>query len=102
MRIPHHAVRFGSLPDDRLDGGPEWHHSDLWDPALQAFVDEGFAVLQVNYRGSTGRGKFRERLKGNIGFPESEDVVAGIDDLVDAGIADRRRCSSRGGPGAAT
>ena len=52
-------------------------------------MDEGFAVLQVNYRGSTGRGKeFRERLKGNIGFPESEDVVAGIDDLVDAGIAD--------------
>ena len=72
-----------------IHGGPEWHHSDLWDPALQAFVDEGFAVLQVNYRGSTGRGKeFRERLKGNIGFPESEDIVAGIDDLVDAGIAD--------------
>ena len=74
-----------------IHGGPEWHHSDLWDPALQAFVDEGFAVLQINYRGSTGRGKeFRERLKGNIGFPESEDVVAGIDDLVDAGIADPR------------
>ena len=72
---------------------------DLWDPALQAFVDEGFAVLQVNYRGSTGRGReFRERLKGNIGFPESEDVVAGIDDLVDAGDRDRRRCSWRDGP----
>jgi dienelactone hydrolase len=72
-----------------IHGGPDWHHSDLWDPGLQAFVDEGFAVLQVNYRGSTGRGKdFRERLKGNIGFPESEDIVAGIDDLVDAGIAD--------------
>jgi dienelactone hydrolase len=72
-----------------IHGGPEWHHTDLWDPGLQVFVDEGFAVLQVNYRGSTGRGKdFRERLKGNIGFPESEDIVAGIDDLVDAGIAD--------------
>ena len=72
-----------------IHGGPEWHHSDLWDPGLQAFVDEGFAVLQVNYRGSTGRGKeFRERLKGNIGFPESEDIVAGVDHLVDAGIAD--------------
>ena len=72
-----------------IHGGPEWHHSDLWDPALQAFVDEGFAVLQVNYRGSTGRGKaFREELKGNIGFPETEDVVAGVDHVVDAGIAD--------------
>jgi dienelactone hydrolase len=72
-----------------IHGGPEWHHTDLWDPGLQAFVDEGFAVLQVNYRGSTGRGKaFRETLKGNIGFPETEDIVAGIDHLVDAGIAD--------------
>jgi dipeptidyl aminopeptidase/acylaminoacyl peptidase len=72
-----------------IHGGPEWHHTDLWDPALQAFVDEGFAVLQVNYRGSTGRGKaFREALKRNIGFPETEDVVAGVDHLVAADVAD--------------
>jgi dipeptidyl aminopeptidase/acylaminoacyl peptidase len=72
-----------------IHGGPEWHHTDLWDPALQAFVDEGFGVLQVNYRGSTGRGKaFREELKGNIGFPETEDIVAGVDHLVDTGVAD--------------
>jgi dipeptidyl aminopeptidase/acylaminoacyl peptidase len=72
-----------------IHGGPEWHHTDLWDPGLQAFVDEGFAVLQVNYRGSTGRGKaFREELKGNIGFPETEDIVAGIDHLVAEGLAD--------------
>jgi dipeptidyl aminopeptidase/acylaminoacyl peptidase len=72
-----------------IHGGPEWHHTDLWDPGLQAFVDEGFAVLQVNYRGSTGRGKaFREELKGNIGFPETEDIVAGVDHLVDEGVAD--------------
>jgi YD repeat-containing protein len=80
----------GSFPTiASIHGGPEWHHTDLWDPAVQAFVDEGFAVLQVNYRGSTGRGKaFRETLKGNIGFPESEDIVAGVDHLIDAGIAD--------------
>ena len=72
-----------------IHGGPEWHHTDLWDPGLQAFVDEGFAVLQVNYRGSTGRGKaFREELKGNIGFPETEDIVAGVDHLVAEGLAD--------------
>ena len=53
-----------------IHGGPEWHHTDLWDPGLQAFVDEGFAVLQVNYRGSTGRGKaFREELKGQHRVP---------------------------------
>jgi dipeptidyl aminopeptidase/acylaminoacyl peptidase len=72
-----------------IHGGPEWHHTDLWDPGLQAFVDEGFAVLQVNYRGSTGRGKtFREALKGNIGFPETEDIVAGVDHVVSSGVAD--------------
>jgi dipeptidyl aminopeptidase/acylaminoacyl peptidase len=74
-----------------IHGGPGWHHTDLWDPAVQAFVDEGFAVLEVNYRGSTGRGKaFREVLTGNIGFPESEDIVAGVDHVVAAGVADPR------------
>ena len=72
-----------------IHGGPAWHQTDLWDPALQAFVDEGFAVLQANYRGSTGRGKaFREVLRGNIGFPETEDIVAGIDHLVTTGLAE--------------
>jgi dipeptidyl aminopeptidase/acylaminoacyl peptidase len=72
-----------------IHGGPGWHHTDLWEPALQAFVDEGFAVLQANYRGSTGRGKaFREVLRGNIGFPEGEDVVAGVEHLVARGVAD--------------
>jgi pimeloyl-ACP methyl ester carboxylesterase len=72
-----------------IHGGPGWHHTDLWDPALQAFVDQGFAVIQANYRGSTGRGKaFRESLRGNIGFPESEDVVAGVDHLIGTGVAD--------------
>jgi dipeptidyl aminopeptidase/acylaminoacyl peptidase len=72
-----------------IHGGPGWHHTDLWDPALQAFVDEGFAVLQANYRGSTGRGKtFREVLRGNIGFPETEDIVAGVDHLVGTGVAE--------------
>lgn len=72
-----------------IHGGPGWHHTDLWDPALQAFVDEGFAVLQTNYRGSTGRGRaFRDVLRGNIGFPESEDVVAGVDHAIATGIAD--------------
>jgi dipeptidyl aminopeptidase/acylaminoacyl peptidase len=72
-----------------IHGGPGWHQTDLWEPEVQAFVDAGFAVLQTNYRGSTGRGKaFREFLRGNIGFPESEDVLAGVDHVVDRRIAD--------------
>jgi len=73
-------------------GGPDWHVSDRWDPVAQAYVDHGFAVLSVNYRGSTGFGAaFRESLHGNVGFPESEDLLAGLDHLVGLGIADPDR-----------
>jgi dipeptidyl aminopeptidase/acylaminoacyl peptidase len=87
LTVPDGAGPFPTIAS--IHGGPGWHHTDLWDPALQAFVDEGFAVLQANYRGSTGRGKaFREVLLGNIGFPESEDVVAGVDHAIREGVAD--------------
>jgi dienelactone hydrolase len=73
-------------------GGPEWHVSDRWDPFALAYADAGFAVFCPNYRGSTGYGAaFRELLKGDIGFPESEDVIAGLDHLVVDGIADPSR-----------
>ena len=67
-------------------------------------MDEGFAVLQVNYRGSTGRGKaFREELKGNIGFPETEDIVAGVDHIVAEGHrGPAARSSSKAGRGVGT
>ena len=72
-----------------VHGGPEWHHTDGWDPGTQAFVDSGFAVLLINYRGSTGRGReFRDSLQGNIGFPESEDLNAGLDHAIAMGVAD--------------
>jgi dipeptidyl aminopeptidase/acylaminoacyl peptidase len=72
-----------------VHGGPEWHHTDGWDPGTQAFVDSGFAALLINYRGSTGRGReFRDSLQGNIGFPESEDINAGLDHAIALGIAD--------------
>jgi dipeptidyl aminopeptidase/acylaminoacyl peptidase len=72
-----------------VHGGPEWHERDRFDPETQAFVDEGYAVALVNYRGSTGYGiPFREAIHGNIGFPESEDIVACLDRLVADGVAD--------------
>jgi len=44
-----------------IHGGPEWHERDRFDAETQAFVDEGYAVALVNYRGSTGYGiAFRE------------------------------------------
>ena len=40
-----------------VHGGPTSHDRDAWSPAVQAWVDHGFAVATVNYRGSTGYGR---------------------------------------------
>jgi dipeptidyl aminopeptidase/acylaminoacyl peptidase len=75
-----------------VHGGPEWHERDAFDAETQAFVDAGYAVALVNYRGSTGYGiAFREALIGNPCFPETEDVNAGLDHLIAEGVADPER-----------
>jgi dipeptidyl aminopeptidase/acylaminoacyl peptidase len=72
-----------------VHGGPHHHDADGWDPEVQAFVDHGYAVALVNYRGSTGYGKrWQDALEGDPGRPEIEDVAAGRDDLVARGLAD--------------
>jgi len=75
-----------------VHGGPTWLDMDRWQPEVQAYVDAGFAVGLVNYRGSTGYGReWRDTLIGNIGGPELEDVNAGLGDLVERGLADPSR-----------
>ncbi len=75
-----------------VHGGPTWLDLDRWQPDVQACVDAGFAVGMVNYRGSIGYGReWRDVLIGDIGGPELEDVNAGLQDLVDRGLADPKR-----------
>jgi dipeptidyl aminopeptidase/acylaminoacyl peptidase len=75
-----------------VHGGPTSLDLDRWQPEVQAYVDAGFAVAMVNYRGSMGYGReWRDTLIGNIGGPELEDVNAGLRDLVERGIADPER-----------
>jgi pimeloyl-ACP methyl ester carboxylesterase len=75
-----------------VHGGPTWLDTDRFSPEVQAYVDAGFAVGMVNYRGSIGYGReWRDVLIGNIGKPELEDVNAGLADLVGSGIADPAR-----------
>lgn len=75
-----------------VHGGPTAADTDSWDPEVQAYVDAGFAVALVNYRGSTGYGRgWRDTLIGNIGEPELEDVNAGLADLVAERITDPER-----------
>ena len=80
-----------------VHGGPTSLYGDQWHPRAQAFVDHGFAVGIVNYRGSAGYGRaWRDSIIGNIGFPEEEDVVAGLEDLLGRGLADPGRATIGG------
>jgi dipeptidyl aminopeptidase/acylaminoacyl peptidase len=76
----------------RPHGGPTWLDEDRWNPEVQAYVDAGFVVAMINYRGSTGYGAaWRDALIGDIGGPELEDLNAGLAWLVEHGIADPAR-----------
>ncbi|MEX2275068.1 MAG: prolyl oligopeptidase family serine peptidase [Actinomycetota bacterium] len=75
-----------------IHGGPTWQWYDEWAPGVQAWVDAGFAVALVNYRGSTGYGAaWRDAIIGDPGFTEMEDLIAGLDDLIASGTADPAR-----------
>ena len=75
-----------------VHGGPTSVDLDRWSPEVQAYVDAGFAVAQLNYRGSIGFGAaWRDALIGNIGWPEVADIVSGHEDLLAKGIADPAR-----------
>jgi dienelactone hydrolase len=69
-------------------GGPHLVMTDEFVASSQAWLDHGFAYLSINYRGSTTFGKaFQEKIWGDIGHWELEDVVAGREWLVRQGIA---------------
>jgi len=79
-------------------GGP-WHR-DSWgfDPECQFLANRGYAVLQVNFRGSTGYGrKFLEASFGQWGLAMQDDVTDAVHWAIEQGIADRRRVAIYGG-----
>lgn len=79
-------------------GGPTGATNDVLDPKLQFWTTRGFAVLDVNYSGSTGYGRpYRDRLKGQWGIVDVEDAVAGAQAMVASGKADANRLIIRGG-----
>jgi dipeptidyl aminopeptidase/acylaminoacyl peptidase len=99
-RNPGFAAPAGELPPliVTLHGGPTAHHSNDLHLAQQFFTTRGFAVVDVNYGGSTGYGRaYRERLRGGWGVVDLADTVAAVRCLLDAGRVDPRRVVIRGG-----
>ena len=79
-------------------GGPTGATADTLSPSIQFWTSRGFAVLDVDYRGSTGYGRaYRERLYGEWGVVDVEDCVAGALHLAETGRADPARLAIRGG-----
>lgn len=79
-------------------GGPTGATAASLNLKNQYWTSRGFAILDVNYRGSTGYGRaYRDRLKGQWGIYDVDDVVAGAQYLVGQGLADPERLSIRGG-----
>ena len=79
-------------------GGPTAATSMSFNLAVQYWTSRGFAVLDVNYGGSTGYGReYRNRLRGHWGVVDVDDCVNGALFLVEQGLADRNRLAIDGG-----
>lgn len=81
-----------------VHGGPTAASTDGYSPFVQFWTTRGFAVLDVNYRGSTGYGRaYRESLNGQWGVADIDDVAAGVEHLANLGLIDPARVAIRGG-----
>ena len=79
-------------------GGPTGATSPGFRLSIQYWTTRGFAVLDVNYGGSTGFGRdYRERLNGMWGIVDLADCVNGATYLVAQGLVDGKRLAIRGG-----
>ena len=79
-------------------GGPTSATSTTLSLSIQYWTSRGFAVLDVNYGGSTGYGRsYRQRLNGQWGIVDVQDCINGAKYLVDQGLADGNRLAIRGG-----
>ena len=79
-------------------GGPTAQAFGGLNVVVQLFTSRGFAVLDVDYGGSTGYGRdYRRRLEGRWGICDVDDCTAGARWLAEQGRVDGRRLAVRGG-----
>lgn len=82
----------------RTHGGPTSATTSAFNLRIQYWTSRGFALLDVNYRGSTGYGrKFRDSLKDNWGIYDVQDCVSGAEYLVQQNKVDKNRLTIDGG-----
>ncbi len=81
-----------------VHGGPWARDSWGWDPQSQFLANRGYAVLQVNYRGSTGFGKaFTHAAEHEFAGKMHDDLIDAVHWAVGSGIADESRIAIYGG-----
>ena len=81
-----------------VHGGPWARDSWGWEPQAQFLANRGYAVLQVNYRGSTGFGKaFTHAAEREFAGKMHDDLIDGVNWTVAEGIADPARIAIYGG-----
>ena len=81
-----------------IHGGPWDRDSDNYDPEVHFLANRGYAVLQANYRGSTGFGiRFFNAGNLQVGLGMIEDALDAVRWAVDQGIADPKRIAAMGG-----
>jgi dipeptidyl aminopeptidase/acylaminoacyl peptidase len=79
-------------------GGPTSATGTTLSYGIQYWTSRGFAVVDVNYGGSTGYGReYRRRLNGNWGIVDVDDCCSAALYLVNEGLADPNRLAIRGG-----
>lgn len=81
-----------------VHGGPWARDRHLGGDAMVDFLaNRGYAVLQVNYRGSTGYGRaFRDAAQGEFAAAMQTDLIDGLDHLIGRGIVDAGRVAIMG------
>jgi dipeptidyl aminopeptidase/acylaminoacyl peptidase len=80
-----------------IHGGPNGQDQHSFDFLRQWLATKGYAELNVNYRGSSGRGQdFAKAIAGDWGHKEVIDLLAGVDKAIAIGVADPNRLAVTG------
>lgn len=81
-----------------IHGGPTSQRVATFSADVAFFTSRGFAVLEVNYRGSTGYGRsYMTALREHWGVYDTEDAVGAAQALIDQNVADPNRLVIKGG-----